>query len=444
MIVSGVKLLAIDDDQTLLQLFRDSFALPKYDLFLASDGSEAISTMGEISPDVVILDLNMPKMKGIEVLREIRAKDDEVEVIVLTGHGTIGDAVEAMRLGAYDFLTKPMTISHLQAIIEKAMEKRNLRRENVLLRRQIESKYAEEEIVWKSPLMGAVLDQVQRYAASDFPVLILGETGVGKELVARAIHSFSPRATEPFVPLNCGAIPDTMLESELLGHEKGAFTGAQVRKQGLLEVASGGTLFRDEIGEMSLSLQGKLLRSLETGRFFRLGGTVEVSVQVRLLAATNRDIEGEVREKKFRADLFYRISTLPITVPPLRQRREDIPLLVRHMTASLPAFRGKVIDDGALEVLADYDWPGNVRELKNVVYRLLLLSQGDRVTADDVSFDPLPRRRETGEKRLEEVEREHILAVLSELGGHRGKAAEALGISQKTLYRKLLAYGYKD
>jgi DNA-binding NtrC family response regulator len=439
---SGVKLFVIDDDQTLQQLFRDAFLPPRYELFVAGDGLEAVSTIEEISPDVVVLDLNMPKMKGLEVLQEIRAKDDEVEVIVLTGHGTISDAVEAMRLGAYDFLSKPMKISHLQAIIEKALEKRVLRRENTLLRSQLQSRHAGEEIVWQSPLMGAVLDEVQRYADSDFPVLILGETGVGKELVARAIHRTSPRSAGPFVPLNCGAIPETMLESELFGHEKGAFTGALGRKRGLLEVASGGTLLLDEIGEMPLSLQGKILRALETGRFFRVGGTAEVTVQVRLLAATNRDVEEEVRGKNFRADLYYRISTLPITVPPLRQRKEDIPLLVKHTTAGLPAFRHKTFDDGALEALAAYDWPGNVRELQNVVYRLLLLSRGDSVTADDVSFNPLPQREGTGAKRLEDLEREHILEVLSEVGGHRSRAAEELGISPKTLYRKLLSYGY--
>jgi DNA-binding NtrC family response regulator len=344
-----------------------------------------------------------------------------------------------MKLGAYDFLTKPIRIAELTATIEKAREKKNLLRENELLRREVHRKAGEGHIITGSPLMRALLDDVSRVAGSDFPVLISGETGVGKELVAREVHRRSGRSEKPFIPINCGALPETMLESELFGFEKGAFTGAHGRKAGLLEVAEGGSLFLDEIGEMTPALQGKLLRAVENGSFFRLGGTREMKVDVRFVAATNRDLEKAVDDGTFRMDLYYRINALPLNVPPLRERREDIPLLAQHFTESTPAFRGRKIAPEAIARLREYSWPGNVRELQNIVHRLLLLAEGDTVTEEDIAGMLSPRPSSRG-RQLKDVERDHILRVLADAGGHRRRAAEILGVDPKTLYRKMKEY----
>jgi transcriptional regulator with PAS, ATPase and Fis domain len=284
-----------------------------------------------------------------------------------------------------------------------------------------------------------ILVHVKTVAVSDFPVLIYGASGVGKELVARAIHDASRRAEGPFIPINCGAIPENMLESELFGHEKGSFTGAYARKLGLMEIAHRGTLFLDEISEMNLSLQGKLLRVIETGTFFRVGGTKEIVVDVKILSATNKDIKSELEKGGFRSDLYYRISTLTLNIPPLRERKEDIPLLVERTIQTNPDFKNKKFSKEALKVLFEYPWPGNVRELQNVVHRTLLLSKNDVIEPRDLPTDLIARPGISG-RRLEDVEREHILKVLKEVDGQKGKAAEILGVDSKTLYRKLLSY----
>jgi DNA-binding NtrC family response regulator len=288
-----------------------------------------------------------------------------------------------------------------------------------------------------------LLENLRKLAESEFPVLICGESGVGKELIAKAIHRASKRADGPFIPINCGAIPESMLESELFGHEKGAFTGAFARKLGLLEIANHGTLFLDEICELTLPLQGKLLRVIETGKFFRLGGVKEASVDVKFVSATNKDIKSEVEKGNFRADLYYRVSTLNLSIPPLRERREDVPMLVNHQIRNNPAFKQKRFSDGAMKILSGYPWPGNVRELQNVVHRTLLLSKNDVIEPYDLAADLIGNSKGSG-RRLEDVEKEHILKVLKEAGGHRGKAAEILGVDPKTLYRKLLSYGVNE
>jgi DNA-binding NtrC family response regulator len=285
-----------------------------------------------------------------------------------------------------------------------------------------------------------ILDHGKMVAVSNFPVLIYGESGVGKELIARAIHDASRRAEGPFIPINCGAIPENMLESELFGHEKGSFTGAYARKLGLLEIAHRGTLFLDEISEMNTSLQGKLLRVIETGTFFRVGGTKEIVVDVKILSATNKDIKSELDKGGFRSDLYYRISTLTLNIPPLRERKEDIPLLVEHTIQTNAGFKNKKFSKEALKVLSEYPWPGNVRELQNVVHRTLLLSKNDIIEPRDLPADLTEGPGVSG-RRLEDVEREYILKVLKEVGGQKGKAAEILGVDPKTLYRKLLSYG---
>ena len=332
--------------------------------------------------DVLLLDLNMPRMGGMEVLGKLQRLEIPTEVIVLTGHGTVSLAVAAMKLGAYDFLTKPFKIAELLAVIEKAVEKKRLRRENALLRTRIQRQEDTPEIVSRSPAMHAILATVEKVAASDFPLLVEGESGVGKELIARALHRSSPRAEGPFIPLNCGAVPENIIESELFGYEKGAFTGAQARKLGLLEIAHRGTLFLDEVGEMPPALQVKFLRILETGAFFRVGGVKEVRVDIRCVSATNKDLKAEVAAGRFRADLYYRISTFTLLVPPLRERREDIPLLIEHFVARTALGRQVRFSEEALRALSAYSWPGNVRELQNVVYRLLLLAKGDLIRKD--------------------------------------------------------------
>jgi transcriptional regulator with PAS, ATPase and Fis domain len=331
----------------------------------------------------------------------------------------------------------------LKAVLEKAYEKKGLSRENLVLKEQIKRESETQQIITKSPLMFEIFEKVKKVAVSPLPVLVYGESGVGKELIARAVHHESERAGRPFIPINCGAIPETMLESELFGFEKGAFTGAHAKKLGLLEIANEGTLFLDEICELTLPLQGKLLRVIETGLFFRIGGIKEIQVDVKFVAATNKDIKSEAEKGQFRSDLYYRISALALSIPPLRERKEDIPLLIDHVIKNNPAFKGKSIDNEALKMLAEYAWPGNVRELLNVVHRILLLSKSDLIGPEDLPGDLLADSRVSG-RRLEDVEREHILKVLKEAEGQRGKAAEILGVDPKTLYRKLLGYGTKE
>jgi DNA-binding NtrC family response regulator len=348
-----------------------------------------------------------------------------------------------MKLGAYDYLTKPFKTEELSAVIHKASEKKDLVVENRRLKAQIKRHFEFERIITKSPLMLQVLDTVKKIAPADIPVLIQGESGVGKELVAMALHAASHRADRPFVPINCGAISETTLASELFGHEKGSFTGAHAQKIGLVEVADSGTLFLDEIGEMTPQLQTKLLRVLETGQFFRVGGVREARVDVRFISATNRDIAKEVEKGAFREDLYFRIGAITLQIPPLRDRKEDIPLLVAHIVRNNPGFRHKRFSKEALRVLSAYHWPGNVRELQNVVQRTLLLSRGDAIEPYDLPLDMSSDQRQSG-RRLEEVEKEHIIKVLRENAGQRGKAAEILGIDPKTLYRKLLSYGMAE
>ena len=348
-----------------------------------------------------------------------------------------------MKLGAYDYLTKPFKIEELKVIIEKAYEKKKLVSENLLLKTQIKRQAETYKIITKSPLMFEILENVKKVAISDFPVLICGESGVGKELIAKAIHDASHRVNCPFIPINCGAIPENMLESELFGHEKGAFTGAYVKKLGLLEIANQGTLFLDEISELSPQLQGKMLRVIETGSFFRVGGIKEIKVDVRFVSATNRDIKGEIDGGNFRSDFYYRISTLTLFIPPLRERKDDIPLLVEHTINQNPAFKNKKISNEALEILSEYAWPGNVRELQNVVHRVLLLSKGDAIHTHDLPPDLMVDNTGSG-KKLKDIEREYIMKVLSEAGGQKMKAAEILGIDPKTIYRKLASYGITE
>jgi len=418
------------------ELSEDGFGVDK-----AESGTKAMELLEKDEYDVLLLDLTMPGIGGIDVLRRLKTLELTTEVVILTGNATVPTAVEAMKLGAYDYLTKPFKMAELKVVIQRAYEKKKLLTENLVLRAQVKRQSQAQRIITQNPLMLEILENVNKVALSEFPVLIYGDSGVGKELVAKAIHNQSKRVDGPFIPINCGAIPENMLESELFGHEKGAFTGAHARKLGLLEIANYGTLFLDEISELSPPLQGKLLRVIETKTFFRVGGTKEVGVDVKFVSATNKDIKSEMERGNFRSDLYYRISTLALYIPPLRERKEDIPLLVDHTIQLNPVFKKKKFAPEALEIFLEYAWPGNVRELQNVVHRALLLSKNDIIEPRELPSDLTLNPKVSG-RRLEDVEREHILRILQEAGGQKAKAAEILGIDPKTLYRKLLSYGF--
>ncbi len=409
----------------------------------------------------------MPGLDGLAVLRSLREEVGHPEVILLTGNATVETAVEAMKLGAYDFVTKPCRIEVLDALVRAAARKRGMRQENDRLKRREEHREPSPLAHgWNSRAMEPVLRLIDRLAPSDLPVLVLGESGVGKELVAREIHRRSRRAAGPFVDLNCAAIPDQLLESELFGNEKGAFTGAESARAGLFEAADGGTLFLDEVGELPSGLQVKLLRVLETMSFFRVGGRRKVTVNVRLVAATNRDLAAEAQSNRFRADLYYRINAGTIEVPPLRDRHEEIRTLAEAFLRGVDP--RLALADGVLEALQAYSWPGNVRELRNVIERATLLGREGMIRLEDLPREIVEQR---GERRatpaaphempvpwaasslppamseswhassLQEVERQRILEVLESCRWHRGRAAEILGISVRTLYRKIKAYG---
>jgi DNA-binding NtrC family response regulator len=437
-----MKVLIADDDKNLRKVLMNELSDEGFDVDATDNGIETMELLERDEYDVLLLDLNMPGLNGMDVLKKIKDIEIPTEVIILTAHATVSTAVDAMKLGAYDYLTKPFKVEVLIAVIEKAYEKKKLLSENLLLKSQIKRHSETQSIITKSPIMFEILETIKKVAVSDLPVLICGESGVGKELVAKAIHDVSNRVEGPFIPINCGAIPETMLESEIFGHEKGAFTGAYIRKLGLLEIANNGTFFLDEIGELSSQLQGKLLRVIETKSFFRVGGTKEIRVDVKFVSATNKDLKKEVEAGNFRTDLYYRISALTLRIPPLRERKEDIPLLVEHTIRNNTAFKNKKLTKKAISILSGYTWPGNVRELQNVIHRALLLSKNDVISPEDLPADLIADHK-IPTKRLEDIEREHILKVLREADGQKGKAAEILDVDPKTLYRKLSAYGIK-
>lgn len=438
-----IRLLITDDDDRLRKVLSRELQNEGFEVQEARDGRAALDLLAKQDFDVLILDLTMPGLNGLEVLRHLQEKDIGVQVVILTANATISTAVEAMKLGAYDFLTKPVKLEELALVCSKAAEKQELVKENLLLRSRLIRDAGFPEIVTCCPNMGQLLEEARKVARTQIPVYIHGESGAGKELVARGIHTASSRSKKSFIAINCSAFSESMVESELFGHERGAFTGAHAQKPGLLEMANGGTFFIDEIGEMSPALQAKLLRVLETGIFFRVGGVKEVKVDVRILSASNRDLQQEVEKGSFRRDLFWRIAGFTLQVPPLRERKADIPLLVEQLLGRDPAFHHKKISKAALSILSAYHWPGNVRELLNVLTRAAILQSGDELQPAD--FPGLIKERNgPASLKLADVERDHILKVLKESEGHRGKAAEVLGIDPKTLYRKLRDYGISE
>ena len=448
-----IRVLVADDENNLRDLIVRELGRRGLETEGVSDGEQALTRMREDPYDVVVLDMKMPKKEGIEVLRELQDIPEHPQVIVMTGFQEVATAVEAMKLGAYDYLTKPTKIEELEVLVRKAAEKAQLLRDNVALRAHAPGAGPFGGIVTRSAKMHEVMRIVERVAPTDSSVLVLGESGTGKELVARAIHERSQRAERPFVPIHCGALPREVLESELFGHEKGAFTGAVNAKPGLIELADGGTLLLDEIGDMEPDSQVKLLRILETGTFFRVGGTRPRRVDIRLVAATNRDLAAAMKGGGFREDLFYRINTITVTLPPLRERREDVAIIAQHFLDTNTTYGHKRLSAAALTALEGYGWPGNVRELRHVIERGVILCKGDEITPSDLPAEvasgaagggvALPAASSSsapGAPTLEAMERQHIVATLRQVNGHRGKAASLLGIDPKTLYRKILGY----
>src|ERR1051325_311785 len=387
-----MKLLIAEDEKNLGLVLQKELSRLGHRVTLVHDADAAIRTAREADFDVALLDIMMPGRSGLEVLRELRQQEQPPEVLMMTGHATVETALQAMKLGAYDYLTKPCHIRELEAIINKAYEKRQLRQENLILQSRLTYKEKAPDIVVRSQKMVDIMSVVRKVAASNAFVLVTGESGTGKEIVASTVHNFSPRRNGPFIDISCAAIQETLLESELFGYESGAFTGARQRKLGLLELAHGGTLFLDEIGEMNLTLQSKLLRVLETQSFYRVGGTKKVEVDVRFVAATNRELDAYVAEGKFRSDLLFRINNFTIKLPPLRERPEDIASLAEHFLARTSGGRGVRISGEAMEMLNNYDWPGNVRELRNVIERAVILSGSDVITADDLPLEMRARQ----------------------------------------------------
>jgi DNA-binding NtrC family response regulator len=419
----------------------------------AGTAEEALRVLDETTMDLVITDLKMPGIGGMELLRRVKEVWQATEVVVMTAYGSIETAVEAMRLGAYDYITKPIDRDRFPVLVEKALERHFLASENRELRDRLETRARFEDMIGDSALMHQIYNLVEMVAASDVTVLVAGESGTGKELLARAIHQKSPRASGPFISVNCGALPETLLESELFGYEKGAYTGAMGTKVGRFELADGGTLFLDEIGELSLKSQVDFLRVLETKEFRRLGGTKVIKVDARIIAATNRNLEEAVKQGIFREDLYYRLNVIPLRMPPLRDRAEDIPLLVQSFLREFALKHGREAQEvsrEAMRLLRLYAWPGNIRQLRNVMERLIITVR-DRVVEPGHLPDEIQATKEhirtvlvTLGSTLEEIERDVIRRTLAEVTNHREKAAKILGISLRTLQYKIKEYGIRE
>jgi len=442
------RILIVDDDPEMRNVLRDILLDQSYQVETAQEGREALQRLASQPFSIVLTDLRMKGMDGLELLQEVAKKHQECNLIMMTAFGTVETAVEAMRNGAFDYLTKPIKTEELLVTVDKAMREALLRREVKYLRKQVYREFSFDQILGKSKPMREVFDLIRRVADSQTNILITGESGTGKELVAKAIHFNSQRQSAPFVPVNCAAIPEQLLESELFGHVRGAFTDAKSDKRGLFEEAQGGTLFLDEISELPMMLQAKLLRAVQEREIRRVGATRSSPIDVRIIAATNVKLEEEVKAKNFREDLYYRLNVIEIRLPALRERKEDIPLLVQGLLEKSIAGQQKSIHEvveGALARLLDYQWPGNVRELENIIERAATLCQGEKITLEDL---PPVIREVRGEGQLvedavdrmlplEELEQTYIRRILEKMGGNKYQAAQVLGIDRKTLYRKL-------
>jgi two-component system response regulator HydG len=421
-----------------------------YQVDVTSSGRDGVAKVRDGNFDLVIADLNMPEMTGIDVLKQVRSFKSDQEFIVMTAFASVDTAIEAMKQGAADYITKPFKVDEIKLVIEKSINRRKLIGENITLKRQLQDDYSFDNFIGQSESIVKVKKLARRIAGSDSTVLIRGESGTGKDLVAKAIHSLSPRCGGPFVTINCAALPETLLETELFGHKKGSFTGAIRDKEGLFKVASGGTFFLDEVGNTSLSIQVKLLRVLEDKKITPVGDTRTIDVDVRLIAATNSDLEADVKENRFRADLFYRLNVIPIMIPPLRDRMDDLPLLVEHFVRKFcdrANERQRKVADAAMDVLRSYSWPGNVRELENIIERAILLNRTDCLEPSDFP-EKLVQPESTNLVKetipvtptLESIEKAYIHYVMSQTDGKKAEAARILGIDTSTLYRKIQRY----
>lgn len=445
------KILVVDDEARMRRVLQMMLEENGHQVNMAGDGEEALNKIKEANLDLVITDMKMPGKDGLELLRHIRRIDEELPVIVMTAYGTVSTAVEAMRAGAYDYILKPFDLEEMKAVVGRALAMQKLLRQSRYLQEELEAKYQFEDIIGKSPRMQAVFKLISQVAPTKSTVLISGDSGTGKELIARAIHFHSPREKEPLIVVNCAALPETLLESELFGHVKGAFTGAHRDRRGRFELADGGTIFLDEVGAMSLNLQAKLLRVLQEKEFERVGGTGSIPVDVRIIAATNQDLKKVIEEGTFREDLYYRLNVVPIHLPPLRERKDDIPLLAYHFLRRYSQELKKDIKEiapEAMELMLNYNWPGNIRELENAIERAIVLGTGERLSADTL---PLPLAngpalgktaanlsyQEAKKEVLQSFEKSFFSKVLSKAGGNVSQAARLARLDRKNLYQKM-------
>lgn len=447
----------VDDEESFRDIISNILPQKDYNLSVFERGDDVLRAIEEREFDIGLIDINMPGMNGLELIQRLKSQNTMTELIVITGYVNIPTAVETIKLGCYDYITKPVSFNRLANVIKKAYERLAISRENLALRRELESHYKYFEMIGKSVKMKNIFSLIDKVAVTSSSVLIQGESGTGKELVARAIHKRSDRCDKPFIIIDCATLSETLLENELFGHEKEAFTGAKSLKRGLFEIGDEGTLFIDEIGEMKTQTQSKLLRVIETCQFRRLGGNTHKQVDVRIIAATNRNLAEEVKKGVFREDLFYRINIFPIHLPPLRERKEDIPLLIEYFIQNTQVTRiRKQISDEAIQLFMAYNWPGNVRELANVVERALIISTDEKITPKDLPFDisrskptPAPDHLQVScnpglSKLVKDFEEQTITRIIEECDGNKIKAAKLLKISRAKLYRKLSEYGIGD
>lgn len=441
-----IKVLVVDDEEPFRRLLKKELTRKGFAVEVAGDGENALHLVARDSFDVVLLDIVMPGVDGITVMKRMMQDPSSPAIIVLTGRATVETAVEAMKNGAYDYLTKPYKLDELMIIINRAFEFRRLKMKNQQFQQELIRKESPQGFIFKTKKMEEIFNIVKKIAHTDSTVLIYGESGTGKEMIANLIWQHSNRKDAPFIALNCATLSENLIESELFGHEKGAFTNAFQTKYGIVEVADRGTLFLDEIGEMPIGLQAKLLRFLDSGEFRRVGGNKTLKADVRVITATNKDIGELARKGEFRQDLYYRLNVINITIPPLRDRKEDIPeladyFLKRYTNKLSKTIKG--IDSNAMNILMNYHWPGNVRELENVIERAVILSDTDFIRPEDISISQIPDKEEGKLSSLDDIERSYIIKVLKETGWNQSKASQILGIDRKTLYLKLKKYDIK-
>ncbi len=439
-----ISILVVDDEPCIRESLSGWLKRGGYQVDTAPDGFTALAKSQQTHYDIMLIDVKMPEMDGLTLLKKLKEHDTDTAILMMTAHGDIHDAVQAIKMGAHDYLLKPFELEELNCTIEKLIEMQNLAMENLILKERLATITRFENLVGQSPVMLKLFESILEVAQTDATVLITGETGTGKELVARAIHAQSPRCYGPFIAINCGAFTEHLLESELFGHEKGAFTDAKYTKKGRLEMANGGTLFLDEVGDISMKMQIDLLRVLETHEFTRVGGTATLKSDFRVIAATNQDLQEAIRNKTFRQDLYYRLNVFHIKVPPLRERVEDIPLLAQHFLRRYAAETKKKIDSiekKALEAMKQYPWPGNVRELENAIERAVVVGKGRQIKLSDLPFLTAGEVPDYGELSLEEMERQHIARVLATKGSNLSHVARVLRINRSTLYEKIKKYG---